>query len=223
MPKRYLLIGIMVLLSMILYIDRSVISTVKQDMTDELGFSDFQIGLVFSIFGFAYALGQTPGGWFADRFGSRKTLTFVILIWSIFTTLTGLVRGFVAMLGVRFLFGLGEAGAYPAMARGIYSWLPKSERGFAHGLNFSGGRIGAALSFPLAVWMLTIMSWQQMFWLLGGVGVIMGVIWFAWFRDDPSTHPGIEESELTLIRDGQDPPSTDGKKSLSFGRPRLFL
>ncbi len=62
MPKRYLLIGTMVLLSMVLYIDRSVISTVKQDMTDELGFSDFQIGLVFSIFGVAYALGQTPGG-----------------------------------------------------------------------------------------------------------------------------------------------------------------
>ncbi|MEM7782593.1 MAG: MFS transporter [Planctomycetota bacterium] len=200
MPKRYLLIGVMVLLSMILYIDRSVIATVKEDMTNELGFSNFQIGLVFSIFGFAYALGQTPGGWLADRFGSRRTLTVVIMIWSIFTTLTGVVRNFASMLSVRFLFGLGEAGAYPAMARGIYSWLPQSERGLAHGLNFSGGRIGAAISFPIAVFMLSFLSWQQMFWILGGLGVLMGVGWHFWFRDDPSEHPGITDEELQWIQ-----------------------
>ena len=218
MPKRFLLIGVMVLLSMILYIDRSVISTVKQDMTNELGFSDFQIGLVFSIFAFAYALGQTPGGWFADRYGPRKTLTLVIIIWSLFTTLTGVVRGFVAMLGVRFLFGLGEAGAYPAMARGIYSWLPKSERGFAHGLNFSGGRIGAALSFPLAVWLLTFLSWQQMFWILGGIGIVMGVAWYAWFRDDPAQAGNVSPEELAIIQAGQDEPTAAKKTSLSLGQ-----
>ena len=216
MAKRYLLIGTMVLLSTILYIDRSVISTVKEDMTNELGFSELQIGFVFSIFGFAYALGQAPGGWFADRFGPRKTLTVVILIWSVFTTLTGVVRGFASMLVVRFLFGLGEAGAYPAMARGIYSWLPKSERGFAHGLNFSGGRIGAAISFPFSVWLLTFLSWQQMFWILGGMGVVMGVVWYVWFRDDPSQSPGISEAELNEIRAGQDAPSDEAKPLLGW-------
>lgn len=206
LPKRFLLVGMMVLLSMILYIDRSVISTVKQDMTDDLGFTETQIGLVFSIFGFAYALGQTPGGWLADRFGSRKTLTLVILVWSVFTSLTGVVRSFFAMLGVRLLFGLGEAGAYPAMARGIFAWLPKSERGLAHGLNFSGGRIGAAISFPLAVWMLTLIQWQTMFWILGGLGILMAIAWFVWFRDDPAEHPGVSRQELALIlsdHDGQ--------------------
>ena len=219
----------MVLLSMILYIDRSVIATVKKDMTDELGFTDIQIGLVFSIFGFAYALGQTPSGWFADRFGSRLTLTVVIFVWSIFTTLTGVVRSFSAMLGVRFLFGLGEAGAYPAMARGIYSWLPKNERGLTHGLNFSGGRIGAALSFPLAVWMLTIISWQQMFWLLGGIGVLMGIFWYFMFRDRPEDHPGVSEEELKLIRDGQDA-TKDGEQNVAgltvgslFGNLNMWL
>ena len=218
MPKRHLLIGAMVLLSMILYIDRSVIATVKQDMTNELGFTDLQIGLIFSIFGFAYALGQTPSGWFADRFGSRKTLTAVILIWSLFTTLTGVVRSFTAMLSVRFLFGLGEAGAYPAMARGIYSWLPMSERGLAHGLNFSGGRIGAALSFPLAVWLLTIVSWQQMFWLLGGIGVVLGVVWYVWFRDTPEEHSGTTPEELKLIRDGQNTVEQSQAPGLTAGQ-----
>ena len=227
MPKRHLLVGAMVLLSMILYIDRSVISTVKQDMTDELGFSDYEIGWVFSIFGFAYALGQTPGGWLADRFGGRKTLTFVILVWSIFTTLTGVVQGFAAMLAVRFLFGLGEAGAYPAMARGIYSWLPKSERGFAHGLNFSGGRIGAALSFPLGVWLLSIVSWQQMFWMLGIIGALMGIVWYSWFRDDPADHAGVTQSELETIRAGRDALPADSKNHLSaatlFGNRNMWL
>lgn len=217
MPKRYLLIAGMVLLSMILYIDRSVIATVRDNLHDELGFSDKQIGLILSIFGFAYALGQTPGGWLADRFGSRKTLTLVILVWSVFTSLTGVVRGFFSMLSVRFLFGLGEAGAYPAMARGIYSWLPKRERGIAHGLNFSGGRIGAAVSFPIAIWLQTVISWQSMFWLLGGIGIVIAVIWYFWFRDDPEQHPGVTPEELKLIIDGQDAP-TKKKASLSWGR-----
>jgi ACS family glucarate transporter-like MFS transporter len=217
MPKRFLLIAGMVLLSMILYIDRSVISTVKSEFKEDLDFSDTQIGLVFSIFAFAYALGQAPGGWMADRFGSRKTLTLVILLWSVFTSLTGVVRGFVAMLGVRFLFGLGEAGAYPAMARGIFSWLPKSERGIAHGLNFSGGRIGAAISFPLAVWLQSFIPWQHMFWYLGGIGIVFAVIWFLWFRDSPEQHPGMSAEELKLIKDGQDDDGEQRTAGLSFG------
>ena len=220
MPKRYLLIAGMVILSMILYIDRSVISTVKQDFKEELGFSDTQIGLVFSIFAFAYALGQTPGGFIADRFGSRITLAVVIFIWSIFTSLTGVVRGFFAMLSVRFLFGLGEAGAYPAMARGIYSWLPNRERGIAHGLNFSGGRIGAAISFPLAVWLQSFMPWQQMFWILGGIGIVLAVVWYAWFRDSPAEHPGVSESELAIINAERD--KADGQKSLGLSVRQLF-
>jgi ACS family glucarate transporter-like MFS transporter len=217
LPKRFLLIFGMVLLSMILYIDRSVISTVKDELRDDLGFSDFQIGMVFSIFAFAYALGQTPGGYLADRYGARKILTLVILIWSVFTSLTGVVRSFFAMLGVRFLFGLGEAGAYPAMARGIFSWLPKRERGLAHGLNFSGGRIGAAVSFPLAVWLQSIIPWQQMFWLLGGLGVVLAVVWYFWFRDDPNEHSGVSSAELKLIRDGQDAENKTSSSGLSMG------
>ena len=217
MPKRFILIGGMVLLSMILYVDRSVISTVKSDLQTELGFSNLEIGMVFSIFAFAYALGQTPGGFMADRFGSRKTLTIVILLWSVFTSLTGVVRGFAAMVGVRFLFGLGEAGAYPAMARGIYSWLPKRERGMAHGLNFSGGRIGAAISFPLAVWLTSFMPWQRMFWLLGLIGIFLAAIWYMWFRDDPSQHPGVSSEELAIIRE-DDAADTQQIPSLPFSK-----
>lgn len=216
MPKRFLLIAGMVLLSMVLYIDRSVISTCKPGLRDDLGYSDTQIGFLFSIFAFAYALGQAPGGWLADRIGSRKTLTIVILVWSIFTALTGVVRGFVMMLVVRFLFGIGEAGAYPAMARGIYSWLPKRERGLAHGLNFSGGRIGAAISFPLAVWLQSIMPWQRMFWILGGIGVVLGVMWYLWFRDSPNQHSSISQEERKLIQDGQGSDSNANADGLTW-------
>lgn len=213
MPRRFLLIALSFLFSLILYIDRSAISTVKDKLGGDaseggLGYTDFQVGLVFSAFAFAYALGQTPGGLLADKFGPRKVLSAVAILWSVFTALTGVVRGIVPMVAVRALFGLGEAGAYPTMSRAFYSWLPPKERGLTHGLNFSGGRIGSAISFPLCVWLITIMPWQAMFWVLGGLGLLLTVVWWVWFRDDPADHKGVSEAELAHIRAGDDQAGT---------------
>ena len=129
MPKRFLLVLATFLLSVLLYIDRVCISVAKDDISADLGFTDAQMGWVFSAFALGYALCQTPSGILADRFGPRRILTGVVVFWSIFTGLTGVAYNYVSMLVVRFLFGAGEAGAFPGIARASFSWIPMKERG----------------------------------------------------------------------------------------------
>ena len=143
-PRRALLVATTFLLSVLLYVDRACISTAKDAVTGDLGLSELQWSWVLASFAFGYALLQTPSGALADRLGGRAVLTAVVAAWSIFTGLTAAARGFVSLLLVRFCFGAGEAGAFPGMARVVYSWIPVQERGLVKGINFSGSRIGAA-------------------------------------------------------------------------------
>src|SRR5256885_1051484 len=148
MPTRYRLIVGTFLLSMLLYVDRVCISAAKDAVSADLRFSDRQMGWVFAAFSLGYALFQAPAGMLADRYGPRRILAAIVCIWSTFPCLPAAVRHLGAMLAVRFLFGAGEAGAFPGMARAVYSWLPMSERGLAQGINSSATRLGAAVAMP---------------------------------------------------------------------------
>jgi ACS family glucarate transporter-like MFS transporter len=203
MPTRYTLIFTTFLLSMLLYVDRVCISTAKVQVAEELQFTEQQMGWVFSAFALGYALFQAPTGMLADRFGARLVLAGVVCFWSLFTAGTGLVQGLIAMLAVRFLFGAGEAGCYPACARAIYSWLPMSERGLAQGLNFSGSRLGAAVAFVAVPWMIDRYGWRETFYILGAIGVVWAAFWLWWFRDEPESHPRISPAELDRILSGR--------------------
>jgi len=171
---------------MITYIDRVCISSAKDPIAAELSLSDSAMGLVFSAFALGYALAQIPSGWFADKAGPRIALTAVVGAWSVLTALTGAAWNLLSLVAIRFLFGIGEAGAFPGSARAIVNWLPPGERGRANGVLFSGSRLGAALAFPLLAWMLGRWSWRPSFFLLGGLGVVWAVVWLLWFRDHPS-------------------------------------
>jgi ACS family glucarate transporter-like MFS transporter len=199
MPTRYALIVAMFLLSVLLYVDRICISTAKAQVAKDLQLTEREMGWVFSAFALGYALFQAPTGMLADRFGARRVLAGVVCFWSLFTAATGLVRGLAVMLVVRFLFGAGEAGAYPGCARAIYSWLPMAERGLAQGFNFSGSRLGAAIAFFAVPWMIQQFGWRETFYVLGGIGVVWAVFWLWWFRDDPAEHPGLSPSERDWI------------------------
>ena len=198
-PVRYRLIGLTFALSMLLYVDRVAISTARGPITSELGLSDTQFGWVLSAFALGYALFQTPGGLFVDRFGARVTLASVVSLWSVFTALTGLARGYVVLLVYRFLFGAGEAGAYPTCARAFYNWLPVEERGLAQGINFSGARLGAAFALPAVAWLVGAAGWRVSFYLLGSVGFIYAAAWWWWFRDLPEDHSSVSAAERAFI------------------------
>lgn len=217
-PVRHQMVASTFILAMIVLFDRILISVAKDPIASDLGLSDKQMGWALSIFALGYALFQTPSGWLADKFGARKILTAVVTLWSIFTALTGAVYNFVLLLVVRFLFGVGEAGAFPSMARAIYKWIPKQERGIVHGINFSGGRIGAAISLPLVAWLIDLTSWRSTFVILGVVGVVWALFWFLWFKDDPKDHRSVSSEELECIKAGIETSEDTEHRPINWGK-----
>jgi ACS family glucarate transporter-like MFS transporter len=213
------MVGGTFILAMIVLFDRILISVAKDPIASDLSLSDKQMGWVLSIFALGYALFQTPSGFLADKFGARRVLTAVVSLWSLFTALTGAVWNFGSLIIVRFLFGMGEAGAFPGMARTIFKWIPIRERGIVNGINFSGGRIGAAIALPLVAGLIELTSWRMTFAILGIIGIAWGVIWYFWFRDSPSEHPGISEKELRYIEENVQQPTAAGEsEKISFGK-----
>ena len=198
-PRRVVFVMGTFLISVLLYVDRACISAAKDSVTGGLGLDDKQWGWVLAAFAFGYALFQVPGGALADRFGPRALLTIVVSAWSLFTGLTGAAWNYVSLLVCRFLFGAGEAGAFPAMARAAYSWIPMRERGVVQGINFSGSRIGGALAMPLVAMMIKALEWRLSFAILAAVGLAFAIVWHRWFRDEPADLPGMSEEELTYI------------------------
>jgi sugar phosphate permease len=201
---RHGVLGFTLVLTAIAYLDRVCISTAAPAMKADLQISDVEMGYVFSAFTLAYALFEVPSGWLADRFGARAMLTRIVVWWSALTAATGMVSGFGSLLAVRFLFGAGEAGAFPSMARAYGRWLPARERGRAFGLALMTAALGGAATQPLVVALLTRIHWRETFMVFAAVGVIWAVAWWVWFRDDPHTRRGVNAAELRLI--GSDPP-----------------
>lgn len=209
-------------LSMITYLDRVCFGTIAPYIQKEFQLSDTDKGLLFSAFALAYAAFEVPTGWLGDVFGPRKTLIRIVLWWSTFTVLTGLIYpdvlgvqlAFLAMLTVRFLFGIGEAGAYPNIARAFHNWFPFSERGSAQGAVWMAGRFAGGATPLVVLALLSEMdvggtkevAWRHCFWIFGVLGVVWCVLFWWWFRDRPEQNSSVNQAELDLIRGGEGPP-----------------
>lgn len=191
------------MLALLVLIDRACISVAKDSITGDLDLTEKQFGWILSVFALGYALFQTPSGILADRFGPRKVLTAVVGFWSVFTALTGAAFNYVSLLIIRFLFGIGEAGAFPGMARSIYSWIPVKERGIVNGINFSGGRLGVAFSLAPIAWLIDKTGWRMSFVILGGIGILFAILWYLLFRDDPLKHNSLSEQEKEFIKNNR--------------------
>jgi ACS family glucarate transporter-like MFS transporter len=204
--QRFVLITILFFHSMNTYMDRACIATAADRIMEDLHISLEIWGLILGIFAVGYALFQIPSGWIADKFGPRKALTIVVSVWSCFTALTGAATNAIQMLFLRFFFGVGEAGAFPAASRAFFRWLPAKERGIAHGINFSGSRLGAALSLFLMPWLIDIpwIGWRGMFVINGLIGIVWAIVWLVWFRDNPKDNKKITSAELDYIDKGRD-------------------
>jgi MFS transporter, ACS family, glucarate transporter len=197
---RHRVLWLLFLLTNITYLDRLCISAAAPAITNAFGFSPTQMGYIFSAFTLAYALFEIPSGWLGDYFGTRKALARIVLWWSIFTALTGAATGFASLLIVRFLFGVGEAGAFPNIARTISRWFPSSHQGRALSLAFVGNAVGAAISTPLVFKLVEHQGWRLPFLEFGAIGVAWALIWYWWFRDRPEEHKSVNAEELEFIR-----------------------
>jgi len=194
--RRWGVVAVLFLLAFLTIIDRVSVSAAKTDMARELGLSDMTFGWVFGVFAIGYAILMVPSGWWADRYGPRRFLTLIVVLWSLFTALTGAVRDAAVLIGMRFLFGLAEAGAFPGAARAIYNWLPVRERGLALGLLNTGSRMGAAIGLAVVSWSVVRFGWRLTFGMLGILGGVWALGWFGWFRDHPAAEPNAERAEV---------------------------
>jgi ACS family glucarate transporter-like MFS transporter len=188
-----------VILAIITYIDRVSISQAAPFITADLGLTRVQMGWALSIFGFAYALFEIPGGWLADRIGPRKVLMRIVLWWSFFTAATGWAFSATSLIITRGLFGAGEAGAFPSITRMLTTWLPKNERERAQSLIWLATRFTGAFTPLLVVWLISVLTWQRMFQVFGVIGVIWAIVFFRWYRDDPAQHPAVNKAELAML------------------------
>jgi MFS transporter, ACS family, glucarate transporter len=198
-PLRYFMVAGSFLLAMLILIDRACISVAKDAISKDLLLTDKQFGWAMSAFALGYALFQMPLGILADKFGARKILTLVVSAWSLCTAVTGMVTGFINLLFIRFIFGAGEAGGFPGISKMVYNWIPIKERGTVNGINFSGGRIGAAFSLPIIAILIDKIGWRYSFFILGGIGVIWAIAWYLLYRDLPEQHPLISAHEKDNI------------------------
>jgi len=196
---RYTLLRFAFLLSVVTYLDRVCIATAATSIRSDLHLDAVQMGWVFSAFTIAYAIFEIPSGWLGDTAGPRKVLTRIVLWWSAFTMLTGVAWNWASLLACRFLFGAGEAGAFPNTSRAFSEWFPAKERGRAHGIIFMGTRLGGALAPPLVIALIAKTGWRASFWFFGMLGVLWAAAWWKWFRDDPAKHPSVNAEELQII------------------------
>ena len=197
---RHVVLGLTVAAYMITYMDRVVISAAVPSIQNEFGFSIVTMGWILSSFQWAYALFQIPGGWLGDRFGPRRALAIIMTWWSIFTSATTLAWGAGSMAVIRFLFGMGEAGAFPIATRSLSRWTLPGERGFAQGITHAGSRLGGAITPALVVIIIAHFGWRAAFISFGFLGLIWSAVWFWYYRNTPAEHRSVNFEERQLIQ-----------------------
>jgi MFS transporter, ACS family, glucarate transporter len=196
---RYRVVALATGLGMITYLDRACIATLAPGIVRDLGLTTVQMGYVFTVFQLAYALFEIPTAWWADRRGTRLVLSRIVLWWSCLTAATGAAFSYPVLLVVRFLFGVGEAGAWPCVARTFSRWIPRRERGTVQGIFFAGAHLVGGLTPALVLWLLRFLSWREIFVCFGAIGLLWMAVWLTWFRNDPSEHRGVNAAELQTI------------------------
>ena len=225
---RFVVLLYLCLLAFILYLDRVCISQAGPAIKAEMGITQKELGYVFAAFTIAYGLFQVSAGRLGDRYGSRGVLVAIVIWWSIFTALTGTCTGLIMLIVVRFVFGAGEAGAFPNCARILARWFPAEARGLPQGLMNTAALAGGALA-PVAVaqtmnWLdfsgpfflehfgSAPISWRWTFFVFGLLGIVWGIFFWRNYRDDPAIHPRVNAAERDFINRGREPSPKDGKQ-----------
>lgn len=200
---RYRVTAFAISLAALAYMQRVAISQAAPSIQTDLGLDKEQIGQVFGAFGLAYALFEIPNGLLGDRFGVRSTLTRIVILWSVFTALTGAAWSFASMWLARFLFGAGEAGCFPNLTRMLSTWLPLRSRLRAQALMWACSRWAGAFTPLLVLALVQWQGWRWAFVILAVLGFLWAAVFYRWFRDDPAQHPAVNARELELLSESR--------------------
>jgi len=199
MKYRHRVLGLLILLFAIVYLDRVCISVAGPRIQDDLHIDPIGWSWVTAMFTLSYCLFEIPTGALGDRIGPRRVLTRVVLWWSAFTSLTGMVWNYNLLLITRFCFGAGEAGAFPNASVVVSRWFPKTQRAGMSGVLLMASQIGGAIAPLLVVPIQIRYGWHASFYIFGMLGLIWAAVWYTWFRDSPSEKRGVSLAELSQI------------------------
>lgn len=205
---RYYILAMIFLVTSLNYGDRATLSMAAAPMSQDLGLNSVTMGYIFSAFGWAYVIGQIPGGWLLDKFGARRVYFWSIMLWSFFTILLG----FVDILGsipliiaslfiLRFLVGLSESPAFPGNSQIVAAWFPTKERGTAAAIFNSAQYFATVIFAPFMGWLVAHVHWQSVFWIMGGLGIVIAFIWLKVIYS-PEKHPTINSNEFKYLQAG---------------------
>lgn len=198
-PYRFRVLVMLCSLTSLTYLDRICISIVGVRIKSELHLNNEQFGWVLAAFALAYAVFEIPSGMLGDRIGPRKIFIRIVILWSFFTALTGLVNGLVALLIVRFLFGVGESGTYPNSILVVSRWFPVSETGKVLSWVGIGSQLGAAIAPIIIVPIAVTYGWRMPFFVIGSIGIVWVGVCYSWFRDFPAQMKTMPASEKKMI------------------------
>lgn len=204
---RFTIVAMLFAVTMVNYGDRATLAMAGPALAKDLGLTAVQMGLAFSAFGWSYVIGQVPGGWLLDRFGSKTVYFGSIFFWSLFTLFQGGVGVFTTTVAVfvlfalRFMVGLAESPSFPANSRIVAAWFPANERGTSSAIFNSAQYFATALFAPILGWLTHTYGWPYVFYFMGVVGIIVAAIWL-WVVYSPREHPRISEAELSYIERG---------------------
>jgi MFS family permease len=208
MAVRNRVVAFTMALAAVTYLDRVCISVLAPRISAELHLSRVEMSYIFSAFAVSYAAFGVPAAWWADRDGARKVLTLVVLVWSAFTAATAMAWNFVSMLIIRFCFGIGEAGAWPSVARVYSRWIPLAQRGRIQGIFFAGAHLSGGVTPLIVAAMAGWLQWRAIFLVFGVIGALWAVAWYAWFRDEPRDHKSVSAEERDHIEAMRGVPAT---------------
>ena len=198
---RFVVLALLAVGTMINYLDRTVLGIAAPSLTKELGLDAAVMGFVFSAFSWTYAAAQLPGGVFLDRFGSKLTYFLSITFWSLFTLLQGTAIGLKSLLLMRFGLGVSEAPCFPTNSRVVGAWFPQNERARATAVYTVGEYLGLACFAPVLFWLLGNFGWRSLFFVVGAVGIVFGLVWWFKYRE-PHDSTQVNQAELALIAQG---------------------
>lgn len=203
---RWWIAGLLLLASILNYIDRQTLSILAPTIQQDLALTDAQYGQVVSLFLVAYTIAYLVSGRIVDALGPRASLALFVSWWSIANMLTGLARSAFSLGTYRFLLGLGEAGGYTASPKIVSQWFPPKDRGIAVGLYSVGGALGATLAPVLVIALSERFGWRGAFVATGALGLVFVAIWLVMFHP-PASHPWLtpEERALIIARDTAEP------------------
>ena len=186
----------------ICYIDRVNISVAIIPMQQQFGWSETQTGIIFSIFYIGYVLTMILGGILADKYGGKTVLGAGVLLWSIFTMLTPFFayNGFLALLFIRVLIGLGEGITFPSWHSLYARWIPFNERTRSIAITNSGISAGTIFGYVATALIIASYSWEWVFYSFGMLGLVWFIFWHKNFTSDPQDHKQISPEEFELIK-----------------------